>query len=389
MSTSNRAKVNNELLVWGRQMSGMPRHIAAKKIGVSDERLKSWEDAQDSPTVNQLRNLAKTYKQSFAAFYLKKAPSIPELPLKDYRRLPGAIRHEISHEIIMDIRNNMDRRQITLELLHLNQEEPKEINFNGNITESVVNLANRIRENLNLSIQEQFKFREPRKGFNSWRKALENFGVLVFQSASIDIDDMRGYSVYKKQLPFIVVNRKDTESSRIFTLIHELVHLYLRSSGLCDLESRTDIPPEEQYLEQYCNSVAANVLVPAEHFLNHTIITDNHTNDWSELEISRLARDYCVSREMIARRLTEVGIADVGFYKVMREKYLDEYKKSKSKKRSGFVSPSVDVISKGGNVFSGIIIRSLKSHKINSSQASELLGIKLKHIKKISSSLGY
>nr|WP_026160499.1 ImmA/IrrE family metallo-endopeptidase [Teredinibacter turnerae] len=142
---------------------------------------------------------------------------------------------------------------------------------------------------------------------------------------------MRGYSIFEDVFPIIVVNRKDAEAARIFTLIHELTHLYLRASGLCDLEARTDIPPEEQRLEQFCNDVAANVLVPVHHFTEHHVMTSNTTNVWTEDEISTLARDYCVSREMIARRLVEIGRADKVLYRDKRDQYLEEYKDVKAK----------------------------------------------------------
>ena len=370
-------------------MSGMPRHIAAKKIGVTEDRLQSWETGDGQPTIKQLRKLANTYKQSFAAFFLDKPPTVPKLPLKDYRRLPGSIHHELSHEIIMDVRSAMDRRLITLDMAELNGVSVPPFTYQGEISEGSQALAQRIRNDLGVSLSDQLKLRTPRTGFNYWRKELENSGVLVFQSSSIDVGDMRGYSIFEDVFPIIVVNRKDTEAARIFTLIHELVHLYLQASGLCDLEARTDIPPEEQRLEQFCNDVAANVLVPIDHFSVHPVLAGNDSSEWSEEEISALARDYCVSREMIARRLVEVGRADKVFYRDKRDQYLEEYKDAKAKKNGGFVPPSTDVISKGGRVFPDLIIRSLKSRRINSSQASELLGVKLKHIKKISTSLGY
>lgn len=370
-------------------MSGMPPAVAAKKIGVAEERLMDWEEGNSQPTIKQLRKIANTYKQSFAAFFLREAPTIPKLPLKDYRRLPGAINHELSHEIIMDVRSSMERRLISLDLMQLNGIEVGKFSYYGSTDEGVDVLSKRIRRDLGVSFAEQIKLRNPSKGFKYWREALEDLGVLVFQSSSIDIGDMRGYSVYEDYLPVIVVNRKDAEAARIFTMLHELVHIYLRASGLCDLESRTDIPPEEQRLEQFCNDVAANTLVPRKHFNSNDILLKNDTNIWSDIEISSLAKEYCVSREMIARRLVEVGRADKVFYRDKREEYLDEYKKAKARKPSGFVPPSVDVLSKGGRKFSGLVIQSLKSKKINSTQASELLGVKLKHIKKISSSLGY
>ncbi len=370
-------------------MSGMPLSVAARKICVKKKKLKDWEDGESHPTITQLRKLANTYKQSFAVFFLQEAPTVPKFPLKDYRRLPGSISHEVGHEITMDVRSAQDRRLIILDLMQLNGIEPDKFTYHGAIDEGADVLSKRIRSNLDFSFSEQIKLRNPREKFKYWRAVLEDFGVLVFQSSAVDIGYMRGYSIYDDYFPIIVVNRKDAEVARIFTMFHELVHIYLRASGLCDLEARMDLPPEEQGLEQFCNDVAANTLVPKEHFTNNEILLKNDTGIWTDVEINSLAKEYCVSREMIARRLVEVGRADGVFYRDKRNQYLDEYKKARANKSGGFVSPEVNVLSKGGRMFSGLVIQSLKSKKINSTQASELLGLKLEYIKKISTSLGY
>lgn len=368
-------------------MSGMPLFVAAKKIGISEDKLKAWEAGEESPTIKQLRKLASTYKQSFAAFFLQEPPTVPKLPLKDYRRLPGATSHELPYEITMDVRNAIDRRLMILDLAALNGMSLKGFHYRGEISEGVERLSKRIRNDLGVSMEEQMSLRDPRIGLNFWRERLEKAGVLVFQSSTIGLSDMRGYSIFEETLPIIVVNRKDTESARIFTLMHELVHLYLRGSGLCDLDPRTDIPPEEQYLEQFCNEVAANTLVPSEDLNKHQLVKYND-GVWLDEHIANLSRDYCVSREMLVRRLVQTGRASNEFYREKRDQYSEEWERVKAKKKPGFVPPSTDVISKAGKVFSGLVMQSLRSRKINSTQASEMLGVKLKHLRKISAQLG-
>ena len=79
------ANINPDLLIWGRQMSGMPSHVAAKKIGVSVENLKDWESGKAQPTIKQLRSIANTYEQNFAAFFLQEAPPAPEVLVAMFR----------------------------------------------------------------------------------------------------------------------------------------------------------------------------------------------------------------------------------------------------------------------------------------------------------------
>lgn len=101
MSRSTKALIKPELLVWARESAGMEISLTAKKLNVSEDKILDWESGSKHPTVKQLRKAAKVYKQSFAAFYLSEPPKVFRPPVKDYRRLPGLLMHEISSEIII------------------------------------------------------------------------------------------------------------------------------------------------------------------------------------------------------------------------------------------------------------------------------------------------
>ena len=75
------------------------------------------------------------------------------------------------------------------------------------------------------------QWRDDRKAYNGWRRAIEGTGVLVFQAVGVGVREMRGFSIAEETLPVIAVNRKDRVHGRIFSLLHEFIHLLLTNRG--------------------------------------------------------------------------------------------------------------------------------------------------------------
>jgi len=84
-----RANINAHVLVWARQTAGYVLEEAARKIGISPEKLQAWEAGEDKPTLRQLRIAANVYKRPTALFYCSTPP--PEPPdIADFRVMPAA-----------------------------------------------------------------------------------------------------------------------------------------------------------------------------------------------------------------------------------------------------------------------------------------------------------
>jgi Zn-dependent peptidase ImmA (M78 family) len=87
---------------------------------------------------------------------------------------------------------------------------------------------------------------------------------LVFQTAGIEPEEMRGFSIGESPMPAVVVNRADASAARVFTLLHELTHIALHTAGLCNLSELGPQSVDARRLETYCNHVAGAVLVPSQ-----------------------------------------------------------------------------------------------------------------------------
>ncbi|MBU2714214.1 ImmA/IrrE family metallo-endopeptidase [Zooshikella harenae] len=383
MAVSHRAEINPELLVWARKSIRMDIVYAAKKLRVAEKKLEDWESGVEQPTIRQLRSIAKSYKINFGAFFLPEPPELFNSPVKDFRRHHGTTISDFHPEIYIDLRNNLNTREIAVELESELGERQVQFQSSCTIEENPIDVAKRVRRIIGMSFAKQKTARNSRLAFNMWRELIGSLGCLVLQSTKIDLNEMRGYSVYFDFKPLLVVNRKDSYSARTFTLLHELTHILLRSSGLCDLHSNTKMSPHEQRLEVFCNKVAAQILVPDEYLLSYPAVRTTGPEEWTDQIISPISRDFGVSREVILRKLLDHNLTTKAFYEENRERYRQDAEATKRKKQGGFVTPAVDTVSSKGKQFVSLVFDAMNSSLITSNDASDYLGVKAKHFSKI------
>ncbi len=132
---------------------------------------------------------------------------------------------------------------------------------------------------------------------NNWKKVVtEKLGILIFETKGVPIEEMRGLSIFHEEVPIILLNGKDSVNGRIFSLFHELTHLLLGESAICDND-------ENIKEEIFCNAVAGEFLVP-EDDLNNNI---NENISLSLDLLINLADLYGVSAQVVLRRLYDTN----------------------------------------------------------------------------------
>ena len=199
---------------------------------------------------------------------------------------------------------------------------------------------------------------------------------------------MRGFALYYGVLPIISVNRKDSYAARIFTLMHELVHLMLRMESLCDIAEESNYHSKDDLsIEVFCNSVAACTLVPRDALLSDENLqcAQDLTTD-GEMALKKMSRRFSVSREVIVRRMLTLGLVDQEFYVKKRAQYCKELALRPSTK-GGFVMPATDVLSSAGKPYVSLTLENFNRGNITTSDVSDYLGIKLKHLDSLQNSV--
>lgn len=374
-----------ELLRWARESRGLDIDEAAAKAQVSSERLAGWETGAGGPTVSQLRLLASAYKRSIAVFYLPSIPKSAPRP-RDFRRLPGEVAGEESATLRLETRKAVLRRRAALDLFELDELKPPRPALTLVRTDPEIS-GGLIREFLGVSLVEQYGWETPYEALNSWRNAFERAGVMTTQMKGVDPGEASGFSMAEDPLPIVVLNSSDFPRRRIFTLFHELAHIGLDESGLCDLDDFSKRGRHELAVERFCNAVAGTALLPRDALLEEGVIRRHPKGnpEWSTDDLDTLSARYGVSAEAVLRRLVDVDLTSWDFYqsktRELRARIAGFLERRAAPK--GPPSPPVIAVANSGQLLSRLTMASLARGLITGAEASEYLDVQVKHFPKI------
>lgn len=387
---SVRAKVKAELLQWARASAGFSVEDAAKKVAVDPERVAAWEDphGEDRPTMNQLRTLSKAYRQPLSIFYLSRPPrGMPVM--HDFRRLPGEVAQVYSPTLRLEIMSAYRRRTVALTLLEeLGQEAPI-FTHRVSLADGPEVAGGMARGILSVSYAEAKQWRDDRKAYSGWRRAIEGTGVLVFQAVGVGVGEMRGFSFAEDTLPVIAVNKKDRVHGRIFSLLHEFFHLLLHESGLCDFDEDAQRPPAKSRIEIFCNHAAGAALVPRDDLLREPIVVgrgEGRHHLWSDEELAALGRIYGVSREVVLRRLLILGRTSQDYYGARRAAFMRQYKREEEEKtppETFMRNMPQEAVSNYGEAFTNLVVDTYHQDRIPLSDAAQYLGVRARHLARV------
>ena len=381
---SPRALVDGKTLEWARQTAGFDIEIAAKKVGVSAERLRAWEQNDLAPTIKQLRKLAHVLHRPIGLFFLPSLPAEAE-QIRDFRRVGAAQVRALSAALRFEIRLARERRQEAIELARdLGRDFPR-FTDRCSLDDDPDRAAERLRNRLGVTIDDQRGWQSKYDGFNAWRAAVERLGVLVFQTGAtpslrVDTNEARGFSIAEHPFPVVVANGGDRPTARSFTLLHEVAHILLRNGGICDFHHMEAPRSQVDLVEVFCNRVAGAVLVPTNALLS-TDIVQEHGRDpaWSDEELAVLARRFWVSREVALRRLLIVGRTNRKFYEGWRREQEDRYPEREDLSEPHLKTP-VRVVRRHGRLFPSLVLAGFDESMLTAHEASVFLDAGPQHL---------
>ena len=388
MAKSVKALITPEVLKWVRERRiKLEIDYAAKKLKIDPERLEAWERGTEQPTFTQLKNIAKLYKIHISIFYLPEPPTDFQ-PLTDYRVLPEQLATDEDHiyRLNANIIEAFERREMLLELYELLEEPPPEIILNVKNRENPRQAAEKIRQFLGFNRDQLQQTNEPYSALRFWKQTVEAKGILVCQTSvnthlSVELETVRGFCIAQRPFPVIVINPKDSPYGRIFTLIHELVHIALGESIIQNTDFEATPPSNLDPIEVFCNQVAAEVLVP-ENELLETINVETLEED-----LSRISKHFHVSPEVIMRRLLTLGKISRHDYQAYRNRQLTKYKDTPA--GTGGATPYHNrLLNTSGEYFARTAFTAYYEQKITRAElASVLSNCDTKHLAKIESTI--
>jgi Zn-dependent peptidase ImmA (M78 family) len=387
-----KALVKPKMLKWARNRAKVKPEDAAKAAHVPIERLEAWEseDNGETPTLGQLRDLAGKYHFPLAVFYLPEPPK-DFAPLRDFRRLPNVEEEPITANLAFHIRNAHERRELALELFEEIGSKPQHFPLKATIRDDPENVGRAIREFLGVDSESQRHAAQQDRVFDFWRRKLEEKDTLVFVVSgphwSVELREMRGFTIAAPDLPVIVINGKDySQGGKAFTLIHELCHVLLGESSISNgaIGDEPTLSLSARKIERFCDAVSAATLMPRELVLSLEEVAASGLREWNSEDLRRIARAVGVSRQAMLLRFVTLNRASWDHYKEWQAKFEEEYRqlaeeRAKNKKSLPIKRP-VMLMTWNGRAFTRLVLRSYYDQRITLNDVSSYLGAKVKHI---------
>lgn len=298
------------------------------------EILVAWQNGEKTPTYNKVLEISRATGIPLGYFFLKNPPK-EDLSIVNYRTVKSIELKQPSQalkttildmELIQEWLNN----QLITDGYDKN-DFVKSLDRNMDISA----LSQTIRQRLGL---EQEWFRESRTAEDSFkflRNAISDSGIIVMvngivrnnTSKTLSIDEFRAFALVDDYAPLIFINTNDSINGRLFSLLHEYVHIGLGENSLYN--DRCSCHNEISKTEQICNAVAAEILVPQEIFNKQWQALVNYED--TEKNISKLARYFKCGVIVIARKALENQYITKEQYTLIANNVVKNYKKNKSR----------------------------------------------------------
>lgn len=327
------AGINPQILVWARETAGHSIEEVAAALKKDPAVVVSWETGTAALTYVQLEKLAyKVYKRPIALFFFPEPP-VEVDTRQEFRTLPDAEIEDLSPDTRLKVREAVALQLSLAELTGgINPSQRRilrDIAVSVPVTSAVV--AGRVREYLGIPLEEQSGWHGKDEALKAWRAAVEDAGIFVFKD-SFRQRAVSGFSLYDEQFPLIVINNSTAVSRQIFTLFHELAHLLLHESGVTKKDDRfvETLSGEARRVEVFCNRFAADFLLPSEEF--GRAVRQLGTGDRA---VAELASQYHVSREVVLRRMLEMGLVSPERYRRQAAQWAEEYENARAAGKKG------------------------------------------------------
>lgn len=322
--------VTPAVLQWARETASMRPEEAAKKLQLKNKStILEWEKGKGGPTYGQLKSLGRIYRRPIVIFFFSKPLNEPDIIKAQFRSLSPSQIKDIPSNIRLAIRDAEVKKANLEELLGKRRPSLKifsDINAVGNGAESAMRLAASVRAHLNISLNDQKRWKNEKTALEKWQEALEKSGFWIFKDA-LQNDDYCGFCLHDKAFPIIYLNNSMPPTRKIFTLFHELGHLL---KGMGGIDFRESADPKYKSEEVFCNAFAGEFLVPDDDinsYLAQSPASDNVFGD--------IAEEYKVSKEVILRKFLNKGVVSPKEYGGYVQKWKNEHKQARQSKQGG------------------------------------------------------
>lgn len=371
MTEANKIKVKKEIYEWAIKES--QKDIEEIKIKFSN--IEKWINQDEFPTFRQIEKLANFLKVPLGYMFLDKPPK-SDIIESEYRTI-GNKKPYISKNL-KDTIYDMSRKQDWISEYRKDNGWDRIIvdNYNELDVDDILGIVKKAKEFLNL---EEFWYKDckdNRIAYNFLREKLELKGIIVMQNGivgsnthrKLDIDEFRGFMLYDEYAPLIFINANDSITGKIFTLVHEFIHILFKED---DILENIDLF-RDMKLESQINKITVEFLMPESHIKKYWNKQEKTLN-----QIEELSKLFNVSRLALAIRLNSLKLINQSLVREVNEVTKKDLKKKKDKSNGG--DYWVTYKSRYSNNFIETVIQGAESGEISYNYAFKLLDVRAKN----------
>jgi Zn-dependent peptidase ImmA (M78 family) len=321
----NEVNINTDMLTWAIDRAGHD----LEEITLTFPKLKEWLEEKKKPTFNQLQKFSKKVHVPLGYLFLQ-TPPVEQLPIPYFRSGKNG-NNKVGINTFDTILLLKNRQEWLREYLQENEFDKKDFvgKFHNNF--SYNEIVSDIRYTLGLS-------EDWANYFSTWERTLEHLTekvedagiIMIFNSIvennthrPIPVKECRGFVLSDDFAPFMFINSADAKAAQMFTIVHELAHIWTGNSAGFDFRQ---MQPANDPIEELCDKVAAEFLVPESIFIN---LWDKNKG------FKQLARIFKVSPIVIARRALDLGKISKGQFFAFYNNYIQELKNKTEKQPGG------------------------------------------------------
>jgi Zn-dependent peptidase ImmA (M78 family)/transcriptional regulator with XRE-family HTH domain len=359
-----------ELLRWARERAGLAVSDLAKRF----PKLEAWERGEAKPTLKQLENFAKVTHAPFGYLFLPEPPPEP-LPIPDFRTVAQGERPERPSPDLLETIYAMQRRQAWLRET-LIEGEADRLAFVGSarLKDDPEAIGHEMRRLAGFDDGWAREVGTWQEAVSRLRRAIEDLGVMAVINGvvgnnthrKLDVAEFRGFALSDPYAPLIFVNGADAKSAQMFTLAHELAHLWVGAEGLSGFDA---LFPGGSETEAFCDKAAAEFLVPKREL----------RACWNEVKreerrFEALARRFKVSPIVAGRRAMDLRLVGRdAFFDFYRHYTVQERRRSNGAGGGDFYNNQKTRV---GTLLGLYVVRAAMEGRVTFKEAYELTGLR-------------